>query len=95
MATVEFYEFDPVARDTHRLTVAFRDHGCGITPAYSSRSIFALGSSHKNELSWEQGAFGLGGRTTYRNAQAVIVVTCRDPRFLRPGEEDRITVEGP
>lgn len=88
--TVELRESDPPTDRTKRLTIAYRDRGCGIEPGYVPRSIFALGSSHKTEAVWQQGAFGLGGASTYRNAEAVVVVTRRDPE-LNP-EEDRIAV---
>lgn len=92
LAAVEFFESDPPARATKRITVTFRDCGCGITPEYIPQSIFALGSSHKEGYDWLQGAFGLGGATTFRNARAVVLVTRRDPRLLEAGEEDRIAV---
>ena len=88
--TVEFRESDPPTSRTKRLSIAYRDRGCGIEPGYVPKSIFALGSSHKTEAVWQQGAFGLGGASTYRNAEAVVLVTRRDPE-LGP-EEDRIAV---
>ena len=91
-ATVELYESDPPTRQTRRLTAVFLDQGCGLTPGAVSWTIFRVGSDHKDEAPWLQGAFGLGGATTYRNAQAVVLVTRRDPELLGDGEEDRITV---
>lgn len=88
--SVEFRESDSPTSHSKRLTIAYRDRGAGIEPAYIPRSIFALGSSHKTKSLWQQGAFGLGGASTYRNAQAVVLVTRRDPA-LDP-EEDRIAV---
>jgi hypothetical protein len=76
-ATVEFYEPDTSARKSKRLTAVFRDLGCGIEPEYVADSIFALGSAHKSKTVWQQGAFGIGGATTFRNAEAVILVSRR------------------
>ncbi len=90
--TVEFRESNPPARQTKRLTVVCRDLGCGMTPSSVPSTIFALGSTHKEGLNWLQGAFGLGGETTFRNAKAIILVTRRVPELLLAGEEDRITV---
>lgn len=89
---VEFFESDPPARTTKRLTVVFRDRGCGITPSYVPESIFHLGSSHKDGYDWLQGAFGLGGTTTFRNAKAVVLVSRRHPKLLTLGEQERIAV---
>jgi hypothetical protein len=90
--SVEFYESDPPTRDSKRITIAFRDYGCGLTPASIPKTIFHLGSAHKEGVYWLQGAFGLGGATTFKNAGAVILVTRRAPELLREGEVDRIAV---
>ena len=79
-------------RDTGRLTPVFRDQGCGMTPAYVPQSLFYLGTRHKGKAAWQQGAFGVGGASTFRHADAVVLVTRRHPDLLAPGEEDRITV---
>jgi len=78
--------------DKKRVTLVMRDKGCGLTAARVPYTIFRLGSGHKDGVDWLQGTFGLGGLTAYRNAQAIILVTRRDPRLLKPGEEDRVTV---
>jgi hypothetical protein len=88
--TVTFHEAEPPARTTKRISIAYRDHGCGITPATVSKTIFALGSSHKTKSAWQQGAFGLGGASTFRNADAIILVTRRAPELN--SSEDRISV---
>jgi hypothetical protein len=88
---VEFFESDPPAKRTRRLTPVFRDRGCGMGPAAIPETIFALGSDHKDDIYWLQGAFGLGGETTFRNARAVVLVSRRAPELLY-GEEDRIAV---
>jgi hypothetical protein len=90
MVTVTFRESDPPTRSTKKLTIVYRDQGCGLEPAAVPATIFQLGSSHKADRVWHQGAFGLGGASTYRNAEAVVLVTRRAPE-MRPAE-DRITV---
>ncbi len=90
--TAEFYEAGEPAKTSRQITAIFRDHGCGMTASQIPRTIFALGSSHKEDVNWLQGAFGLGGETTYRNAKAVILVTRRAPSLLREEETDRIAV---
>jgi hypothetical protein len=89
-ATVTFKDSDPPARSSKRLTIVYRDLGCGMEPADVPETIFALGSSHKSRTPWQQGAFGLGGASTYRNARAVVLVTRRAPE-MKPAEH-RITV---
>jgi hypothetical protein len=89
-ATIDFFEADAPAKTSRRLTAVFRDEGCGIEPEYVADSIFALGSAHKAKAIWQQGAFGVGGATTFRNADAVVLVSRRAPE-MRP-EEDRILV---
>jgi hypothetical protein len=87
---VTFHEAEPPAKTTKKITIAYRDTGCGITPAQVGNTIFALGSSHKTKSAWQQGAFGLGGASTYRNADAIVLVTRRAPE-MKP-DEDRIAV---
>lgn len=70
----------------------FRDRGCGLTPAQLPTTIFQLGGRLKEDRLWQQGAFGLGGATTYRNARAAVLITRRDPALLADDETDRITV---
>ncbi len=88
--TVTFHEAEPPASATKKITVAFRDHGCGIDATAVGTTIFALGSSHKTKSDWQQGAFGLGGASTFRNAEAVVLVTRRAAEM--PGTSDRIVV---
>ncbi|MEU0333285.1 hypothetical protein [Streptomyces sp. NPDC006193] len=92
LAVTTFEDSDPPAGKTKRLTAVFRDKGCGMTPVSVPNTIFALGGSNKEDALYLQGAFGLGGAMTYRNAKAVVVVSRRDPALLQDGEEDRITV---
>ncbi len=84
--SVEFFEADEPARKSKRLTAVFRDQGCGIEPSYVPQSIFALGSEHKTKTIWQQGAFGIGGATTFRNADAVVLVSRRAPE-MEPAED--------
>jgi hypothetical protein len=88
---VEIRESDAPAVRTKRITIVYRDRGRGLTAADVPRTIFGLRST-KKELSWQQGAFGIGGKTTYRNARAVVLVSRPAPETLGPGEEDRIAV---
>lgn len=81
-----------LAAHTKRLTAVFRDSGCGLTPVSIPSTIFGLGGSHKEAALYLQGAFGMGGALTYRNAEAVVLVTRRDPELLVPGEQDVISV---
>ena len=78
--------------DKKRVTLVMRDFGCGIANADVPRGIFRVGATNKDGIDWQQGTFGLGGATTYRNARAVVLVTRRHPDLLEPGEEDLITV---
>ena len=88
--TVSFAESDPPTRSSKHLTIVYRDTGCGMEPSQIPSSIFRLGSSHKTEARWQQGAFGMGGASTYRNAKAVVLVSRRAPE-MKP-TEDRIAV---
>jgi hypothetical protein len=90
MVSVAFRESDPPSRSSKRLTIVYRDQGCGLEAHAVPKTIFALGSSHKVASPWHQGAFGIGGATTYRNTKAVILVTRRAPE-MKPAE-DRIVV---
>lgn len=85
-ATVGFFEADLPARKSKRLTAVFRDLGCGIEASYVADSIFALGSEHKTKTIWQQGAFGIGGATTFRNAEAVVLVSRRAPE-MNPADD--------
>jgi hypothetical protein len=92
LLTVTFRESDPPARRNKRLTVVFRDQGCGMTAAQVPETIFALGAEHKEGIAWLQGAFGLGGAMTFYNAKAVVLITRRAPELLGPQERDEIVV---
>ena len=75
-----------------RVTLTYRDLGCGITPGQVPWTIFQLGAGRKNGVDWLQGTFGIGGATVYINAQAVVMLTRRRPELLEAGEPDLITV---
>lgn len=92
LARVDIYESDPPASHSKRVTLTYRDQGCGIANAYVGESIFRIGSRHKDANLWQQGAFGIGATTTYPNAQAVVLLTRRPSSLLESGEEDVITV---
>ena len=81
-----------LARHTKVLTAVFDDAGCGLTPSSIPSTIFGIGGSDKESALYLQGAFGMGGAMTYRNAEAVMLVTRRAPELLGEGEEDRISV---
>lgn len=89
-ATVELCEAGAPSRTAKRITAVFRDEGCGIEPDDVARTIFALGSSHKSKARWQQGAFGIGGAITFRNADAIVLVSRRAPEH-QPSD-DRIVV---
>lgn len=91
-ARVIFRESDPPTSRTQRITAVFRDTGVGLTPEHIPGTVFALGSSHKPQIPWFQGAFGVGGTTPYRNAKAVVLASRRVPSLLLPDELDRIAL---
>jgi hypothetical protein len=90
--SVVFRESDRPASSTKRLTAVFRDAGCGLRPDQVPTTVFQLGGSYKEDRLYLQGAFGIGGAMTYRNAGAVVVVSRRAPELLAPDEQDLITV---
>jgi hypothetical protein len=89
-STVELCRGDDPPKVSKKITAVFRDEGCGIEPDYVERSIFALGSDHKTKTPWQQGAFGIGGETTFRNADAVVLVSRRAPEMC--SSDDRIVI---
>jgi hypothetical protein len=88
---VEIRESDPPATRTKRITIVYRDKGRGLSAADIPHTLFGLRST-KKELPWQQGAFGIGGKTTYRNATAVIVVSRPAPETLKSNDQDQIAV---
>ena len=75
-----------------RVTLVARDFGLGIAAASVPRGIFCVGAKNKDGIDWQQGTFGLGGATTYRNSKAVVLVARRHPDLLELGQSDLITV---
>ncbi|TBN57436.1 hypothetical protein EYE40_08550 [Glaciihabitans arcticus] len=92
LAQVTFHESDPPTDKTLKFTAVFRDKGTGISNSQIPKTIFGLGGSYKEDAAYLQGAFGLGGELTYRNADYVVLVTRKAPELLVVGEEDRISV---
>lgn len=92
LAQVTFYESDPPTSKTLKFTAVFRDKGTGISNSQVPRTIFGLGGSYKEDAMYLQGAFGLGGELTYRNADFVVLVTRKAAGLLAAGEPDLITV---
>lgn len=98
LARVDIYEAEAPAKRTKRVTLVYRDKGCGLTNrcgltnTYIPESIFHAGSQHKDAHPWMSGAFGLGATTCYTHAQFVVLVTRRQPSLLKDGEEDLISV---
>ena len=90
--TAQFHESDPPTNKTKRITAVFRDHGCGMTPSEVPGTILGVGRFYKNEIDWLQGAFGMGAKSTFGNARAVVLVTRRAPELLSEGAADRISV---
>lgn len=92
LCRIDVFEAEPPARETRRVTVAGRDRGCGIRAEYVPTPIFYGGSIHKDAHPWMQGAFGMGGTTTYPHARAVVLISRRHPDLIEPGQEDEIVV---
>ena len=77
------------AKHTKRLSAIFDDTGCGLSPQAIPATIFGIGGSQKESALYLQGAFGMGGAMTYRNADAVVLVTRRAPELLQVGRRGR------
>lgn len=73
-------------------SIVFRDFGTGMSPAELPSALFRVGSSRKDGVLWQQGAFGRGGLTVLPNCGAWVVVTRKDPALLGPKEDDQVTV---
>src|SRR5665213_868841 len=80
------------ADDRRHRTLLFRDRGVGMTASEIPDALFRLGSSRKDGVLWQLGAFGRGGLTVLPACYGWIVVTRKQPNLLRPGERDEITV---
>lgn len=75
-----------------RPTIAFRDHGTGMSPTGVPDTILSLQKSNKLRKSYTHGVFGKGGSSADAFSDATVVVTRKQPDLLAAGEEDRITV---
>jgi hypothetical protein len=73
-------------------SIVFRDFGAGMSAADLPSSLFRVGSSRKDGVLWQQGAFGRGGLTVLPNCAAWVVVTRKSPMLLGPYEDDEVTV---
>lgn len=78
--------------DKKSITMVCRDRGIGMPAAAVPRTIFQIGSSGKDGVDWQQGTFGMGGATTFRNANSVVLVTRPAPELIATGAVDEITV---
>lgn len=74
-----------------KITIGVSDDGCGMTPAQMSTTVLQLGARHKSDSLYQQGAFGLGVKSTFRNAQAAVIITRRAPEMAGQ-REDRVAV---
>lgn len=59
-------------------TIVFRDRGIGMSPADVVNSLFRVGSSRKDGVLWQMGAFGRGGLTVLPNCHGLVIVTSDD-----------------
>ncbi len=56
-------------------TVVFRDRGIGLTADEIPGSLFRVGSSRKDGILWQLGAFGRGGLTVLPNCYGWVIVS--------------------
>lgn len=73
-------------------SIVFRDHGCGMSPGELPGAMFRVGSSRKDGVLWQQGAFGRGGLTVLPSCAGWVVVTRKQPELLAPGEADVVSL---
>lgn len=73
-------------------SIVFRDFGTGMSPGELPSALFRVGSSRKDGVLWQQGAFGRGGLTVLPNCAGWVVVTRKDPALLGPQDVDLVTV---
>jgi hypothetical protein len=69
------------ALEDYRISFVVRDDGCGMRPEQLPLTILQLGSSQKRFSTYQQGAFGLGVKSAFRNARAAVVVTRPAPEI--------------
>ena len=90
-ARVELHLADPEGERRLR-SVVFRDEGSGMSPEELPGALFRVGSSRKDGVLWQQGAFGRGGLTVLPSCAGWVVVTRKRPELLPPGQADEVTV---
>lgn len=90
LARVELHSAGEDARRDR--TVVFRDAGIGMRPLDFPDALYRLGSSRKDGVLWQMGAFGRGGLTVMPNCYGWVVVSRKQPELLRDGESDVVTV---
>ena len=88
---VEFSSAGAEELKQRKITIAVSDDGCGMTPSQMTTTILQLGSRHKSERFYQQGAFGLGVKSTFRNAAAAVIISRRAPE-MGDAAEDRVAV---
>lgn len=80
------------ADDRRHRTLVFRDFGIGMTAAEIPGALFRLGSSRKDGVLWQLGAFGRGGLTVLPSCYGWVVVTRRQPDLLDSDSPDEIAI---
>lgn len=73
-------------------SLIFRDLGAGMSPCDLPGALFRVGSSRKDGVLWQQGAFGRGGLTVLPNCGAWVVVTRKDPQLLPSDALDQVAI---
>jgi hypothetical protein len=91
-ARVELHRAGTEIEHRRLRSVVFRDSGSGMTPAELPGSLFRVGSSRKDGVLWQQGAFGRGGLTVLPACAAWVVVTRKQPDLLAVGEPDQVAI---
>lgn len=91
-ARVELHLAGGEGEHRRRRSVVFRDYGSGMTPSELPGALFRVGSSRKDGVLWQQGAFGRGGLTVLPSCAAWVVVTRKQPDLLSAGEADQVTI---
>lgn len=92
LARVELHSAGDAIEARRQRTVVFRDNGIGMSPGDLPDALFRVGSSRKDGLLWQMGAFGRGGLTVLPNCNAWIVVTRKQPDLLASGEADIVSI---
>jgi len=91
-ARVELHLAGAGAEHRRLRSVVFRDFGCGMSPSELPGALFRVGSSRKDGVLWQQGAFGRGGLTVLPSCAGWVVVSRKQPQLLTSGEADVVSV---